>query len=91
MADTLFDTEKENADGESSFDYEDSEYDKALGTRPDLPEDIIAKMGADYERVLGIFFACTEVDPEKRPSAKQILDLFKEPGDFDTDEDSFTV
>lgn len=48
---------------------EDS-FQKALGTRPPLPDVILED---EYLPVLEIFYACTEPDPEKRPSAGQIL------------------
>lgn len=40
------------------------------GTRPALPN---IKMDDDYLPVLEIFYACTETDHARRPSAKQVL------------------
>ena len=62
-------------DDDDSFD--DSDYQAALGTRPDLPEDILDELDERYDDVLSIFYACTEEDPEKRPSAKMIIDSLK--------------
>lgn len=42
-----------------------------LGTRPALPENL----GPDYEKVVEIFTACTENNPEIRPSAKDLVNL----------------
>nr|XP_045598850.1 lymphokine-activated killer T-cell-originated protein kinase-like [Procambarus clarkii] len=48
----------------------DEEFYKALGTRPALPDVVL---GDDYLPVLEIFYACTEADHARRPSAKQVL------------------
>ncbi len=64
---------------ESDQEEAEEAYEDALGTRPDLPEhlDWLAK-DEGYKKVLGIFYACTEEDPAKRPSARDIVDLLKD-------------
>lgn len=44
------------------------------GTRPALPAINLAK---EYERVLEVFFACTTADYKVRPSAKGLVNYFK--------------
>ena len=53
-------------------------YDAALGMRPELPENLewVAKDDG-YRQVLSLFYACTEQDPSRRPSAAAIVDLLK--------------
>jgi len=61
-------------DADDSID--DTEYQNALGTRPDLPDYLDDFLQDDaYEKILGIFFACTSEDPTSRPSAKIILEI----------------
>ncbi|XP_042891500.1 lymphokine-activated killer T-cell-originated protein kinase-like [Penaeus japonicus] len=48
---------------------EDS-FQKALGTRPALPDVVLEE---EYLPILELFYACTESDPERRPSAGQVL------------------
>jgi PDZ-binding kinase len=67
------DDDSDEASSDES-DYDESEYEDALGTRPELPDDI-SDLGAEYEKVLSLFYACTEENPDKRPSAKKILDI----------------
>merc|ERR1712110_650097 len=51
-------------------------YQQALGTRPDLPDYLDDFLQDDaYEKILGIFCACTSEEPSKRPSAKDILEI----------------
>lgn len=51
-----------------SFD-EDSYYER-LGTRPPLDTEAL---GSSYRRMVELFYVCTEEDPNKRPSAAQIV------------------
>ncbi len=46
--------------------------------RPELPENLewVAK-DEGYRQVLSLFYACTEQDPSRRPSAAAIVDLLK--------------
>lgn len=53
---------------EESFD-EDAYFEK-LGTRPVLDT---AALGSSYQRMVELFYLCTEEDPKKRPSATQIV------------------
>eukprot|EP00092_Neocalanus_flemingeri_P042102 GFUD01045891.1.p1 GENE.GFUD01045891.1~~GFUD01045891.1.p1 ORF type:complete len:305 (+),score=113.27 GFUD01045891.1:108-917(+) len=53
----------------------------ALGTRPPLPDS--SQLDQSYRTVLEIFFAATNEDPEKRPSAAEILDLLENNEDND--------
>jgi len=76
-------------DLEDSKDVEDDEgmsaWDKAIGSRPDLPdyvEDYLAD--PEYEKVFALFYACTAKDPVLRPSAKDILDILDDKVELDT-------
>lgn len=53
---------------EESFD-EDAYYER-LGTRPPLDTEAL---GGSYRRMVELFYVCTEENPEKRPSAAQIV------------------
>lgn len=74
-------------DNENGRDWEDSEnsdtlnfseedfnakLEERMGKRPELPVEI--EYGEDYDRVLEMFFICTNAIPEKRPSAKDIIE-----------------
>ena len=50
----------------------------ALGTRPPLPGSV--DLDETYRKVLEIFFLTTNEAPEKRPSAREILDLLDQMG-----------
>jgi len=74
--------EDEEEEKEESMDTD--EFREALGTRPPLPEDV--DLDDSYRTVLEIFFACTNEDPTRRPSAKEILQLLdQEPEDMEDD------
>ncbi|XP_038582946.1 lymphokine-activated killer T-cell-originated protein kinase homolog [Micropterus salmoides] len=62
------DEEDEEDSMEESFD-EDAYYEK-LGTRPALDAEAL---GSSYQRMVELFYLCTEEDPRKRPSASQIV------------------
>ncbi|XP_059483263.1 lymphokine-activated killer T-cell-originated protein kinase [Neocloeon triangulifer] len=62
-------------DSSKSFN-EDSFYDR-LGTRPDLPD---IEFDSSYNDILGIFYLCTEKDPESRPSAKRLVEILSGEG-----------
>ncbi|XP_030577866.1 lymphokine-activated killer T-cell-originated protein kinase homolog [Archocentrus centrarchus] len=62
------DEEGEEDSMEVSFD-EDAYYER-LGTRPALDAEAL---GSSYQRVVELFYLCTEEDPKKRPSAAQIV------------------
>lgn len=68
--------DSDDSDGaDESLD--DAAFREALGSRPPLPEDV-GDLDETYRNVLEIFFATTNEDPEKRPSAKEILELLDE-------------
>ncbi|KAM7367622.1 hypothetical protein PAMP_013908 [Pampus punctatissimus] len=62
------DDEDEEDSMEESFD-EDAYYEK-LGTRPVLDAETL---GGSYQRMVELFYLCTEEEPKKRPSAAQIV------------------
>ena len=71
----------EESDEDADFDIEDiddSLYRAALGTRPELPSDLGIEEEEEYEPVLSVFYASTEVDPDKRPSAEAVLRSLEE-------------
>merc|ERR1712117_678848 len=73
--------DEESDEDDDDFDIEDiddSLYRAALGTRPDLPSDLGIEDEEEYEPVLSVFYATTEVDPDKRPSAEAILRSLEE-------------
>ena len=49
-----------------------------LGTRPSLPD---IPLTEDYLPVLEIFYACTELEPAKRPTAGQIVQILENMAD----------
>ncbi|KAG7222618.1 hypothetical protein INR49_016123 [Caranx melampygus] len=62
------DEEDEEDSMEESFD-EDAYYER-LGTRPPLDTEAL---GGSYQRMVELFYLCTEENPKKRPSAAQIV------------------
>ncbi len=63
-------------ENDADASYDTSEYDDAMGTRPELPN--YFDYDDSYQTVLGIFYACTMEDPDKRPSAKQIVQVLEQ-------------
>ena len=63
------DDDSDDEENDESLDEE--AFRAALGTRPPLPDTF--DYDQTYRGVLEIFFAATEEDPEKRPSAREIL------------------
>lgn len=57
---------------EDDFD-EDAYYEK-LGTRPVLDSN---SLGGAYQRMVELFWLCTEENPQKRPSATQIVQVLE--------------
>ena len=45
----------------------------AMGSRPNLPD--YFAFDKSYENILSIFYACTDEDPEKRPSAEKLVEI----------------
>ncbi|KAG7196532.1 hypothetical protein KM043_018556 [Ampulex compressa] len=70
---------KENHDLQVSLDEEVTFFKKIpgckYGTRPALPA---IDFGQEYQKVLELFFACTTVNYERRPSAKGVVMFFKD-------------
>jgi len=70
---------------EEDEDVDDSVYEEAfraaLGTRPPLPDSV--KLDQSFRTVLEIFFAATNEDPDKRPSAEEIIGLLENKEDLD--------
>ncbi|XP_063697285.1 lymphokine-activated killer T-cell-originated protein kinase [Culicoides brevitarsis] len=60
-----------------SDDEGESELEKSitplLGTRPPLPDYLF---GPEYNNILGLFFICTNQEPDERPSAKECIIYF---------------
>lgn len=65
-----------DSEDESSFMDEDIEnsFSRLFGTRPTLPDNEISK---DYDEILGLFFICTNAEPDERPSAMEALNYVK--------------
>ena len=75
----LLEVEGEDEDDEEIREGWDDEYEDALGSRPDLPEGLEGVLSDPaYRRVLAVFYACTEEDPHKRPSAKEVIEALNE-------------
>ena len=53
-----------------------------MGSRPNLPD--YFDFDESYETALGIFYACTDEDPEKRPSAKRLVELLSDESNENT-------
>ena len=68
----VIDDEDDDAADES---INDEEFRAALGSRPPLPDHL--ELDSSYRKILEIFFAATNEDPQLRPSAKEILDLLE--------------
>lgn len=62
-------SDEEEQDEDKGFDIE-----TAIGTRPPLPQAVT--LSDDYNTVIELFYLCTNANPEDRPSAKCIQDLF---------------
>lgn len=59
---------------DSDDEEEETETEKSmtalLGTRPPLPDFLF---GPEYDNILGLFFLCTNQEPDERPSAKECV------------------
>ncbi|XP_061609900.1 lymphokine-activated killer T-cell-originated protein kinase homolog [Phyllopteryx taeniolatus] len=66
------DEEEEEQDEDESIEasFDEDAYYARLGTRPPLDPEAL---GESYRRMLELFYVCTEEDPERRPSAAQIV------------------
>lgn len=65
----------EAIENDESANYETSDYENAMGTRPNLPD--YFEYDQTYEKILSIFYACTSEDPDQRPSAKKIVEILE--------------
>lgn len=63
------DTMDDDEDEEDLLDY-------MVGTRPDFAEDM--KLTEDFNDILEIFHMCTNDEPNDRPSAKELVNIFGE-------------
>ncbi|XP_071799041.1 lymphokine-activated killer T-cell-originated protein kinase-like [Asterias amurensis] len=61
---------------ESSIDesFQEAQYQAALGTRPPLPD---FTLGTQYNPLISLFWACTEENPARRPSANLVVDALE--------------
>lgn len=71
-----FDENDESMNDKSLSDEEDEEIDYMAGTRPLFAIDM--KLPESYNDILHVFYICTEEDPERRPSVKQLENIFME-------------
>ncbi|XP_039269264.2 lymphokine-activated killer T-cell-originated protein kinase-like [Styela clava] len=58
------------AEYEKAFEEAEKIYPSFLGTRPHLPP---TDFGESYQDPIALFYVCTDENPDKRPSAKQIV------------------
>ncbi|KAM9356345.1 lymphokine-activated killer T-cell-originated protein kinase homolog [Pholidichthys leucotaenia] len=68
----MLEDDDEEEEGEVSMEvsFDEDAYYERLGTRPPLDTEAL---GGTYQRVVELFYLCTEEDPKKRPSAAQII------------------
>ena len=75
----------DDSDDDTDESLDEEAFREALGTRPPLPDSF--DFDASYRVVLEIFFAATNEDASKRPSAKEILEMLaNKKSDDDNDE-----
>ncbi|XP_028653011.1 lymphokine-activated killer T-cell-originated protein kinase homolog [Erpetoichthys calabaricus] len=70
--------ERDDENDEDTFDEEDFDEDayyEALGTRPIL---CMEEFNESYQKAIEIFWACTNEDPNMRPSAAQIVKILED-------------
>ena len=68
------DEDEEDVEETSSDDSDDDlAYQEALGTRPSLPD---LPIYSDYSVAIAVFIATTENDPEKRPRAGEVVNIW---------------
>ncbi|XP_040286884.1 lymphokine-activated killer T-cell-originated protein kinase isoform X1 [Bufo bufo] len=68
---------EDDDDEEDSFeedDFDEDAYYEALGTRPPLNAD---ELNDSYQRVIELFYLCSNEDPKERPSAAQIVEALE--------------
>ncbi|KAG5673291.1 hypothetical protein PVAND_003351 [Polypedilum vanderplanki] len=68
---------KENVNENSNCDEDDEEEEEPLyGSRPIFPSDL--KLSEEYNDIMHIFYTCTEDDPDARPDAQKLENIFNE-------------
>ncbi|XP_028809202.1 lymphokine-activated killer T-cell-originated protein kinase homolog [Denticeps clupeoides] len=73
----ILDEEDEDEDEDESFDedeFDEDAYFQKLGTRPALDSETL---GGAYQRMVELFCLCTNEDPQKRPSAADIVQVLE--------------
>lgn len=65
---------------EEEEDYDDEE-DLMVGTRPTFPDNM--ELADDYNQILEVFFICTDEEPDNRPSAEDLVEMFTEMKEID--------
>lgn len=66
----------DNCEIDDDEDEEEDELDYMVGTRPLFPEDM--NLSKSYDDILQVFHICTDDNPETRPDAKKLENIFKE-------------
>ncbi|XP_066533692.1 lymphokine-activated killer T-cell-originated protein kinase homolog [Hoplias malabaricus] len=74
ILDTNDDDDDDDDDSFNEEDFDEDSYYERLGTRPPLDT---ATLGGAYQRMVELFCLCTEMDPCKRPSAAQIVQVLE--------------
>ncbi|KAJ8396190.1 hypothetical protein AAFF_G00020570 [Aldrovandia affinis] len=70
----LLDSEDDEDDSFDEADFDEDAYYESLGTRPPLETE---SLGGSYQRMVELFYLCTNEDPLKRPSAAQIIQVLE--------------
>lgn len=65
---------KDSDEEESFMDNAENTFTHLFGTRPTLPDEDVSK---DYDEILGLFFICTNEEPDERPSAMEALNYVR--------------
>ncbi|XP_047244981.1 lymphokine-activated killer T-cell-originated protein kinase homolog isoform X1 [Girardinichthys multiradiatus] len=71
----MLDDEEDSEDDSLEESFDEDAYYEHLGTRPPLDA---TSLGSSYRRMVELFCLCTEEDPNKRPSAAQIVQALEE-------------
>lgn len=69
--------ELDETNDEEDFDNEDV----MVGTRPTFPDDM--ELADDYNQILEVFYICTDEEPDNRPSAEDLVEMFEEMKEID--------
>ncbi|KAJ8009074.1 hypothetical protein DPEC_G00085080 [Dallia pectoralis] len=70
----MLDSENSEGDSMDEDDFDEDAYYEKLGTRPPLDS---GNLGGAYQRIVELFCLCTEENPQKRPSAAQIVQVLE--------------